>query len=77
MTSATERRARGTSRGEGFAIPAYPFWSLMIIAVDVVALWGRAPTAAARTSAISRPGPVAEFLTMSAETAGPGPRSTE
>jgi hypothetical protein len=21
-------------------IPAYPFWSLMIIAVDVVALWG-------------------------------------
>jgi hypothetical protein len=23
-----------------FFIPAYPFWSLMIIAVDVVALWG-------------------------------------
>lgn len=23
-----------------FAIPAYPFWSLTIIAVDVVALWG-------------------------------------
>jgi hypothetical protein len=23
-----------------FTIPAYPFWSLMIIAVDVVALWG-------------------------------------
>ena len=23
-----------------FLIPAYPFWSLMIIAVDVVALWG-------------------------------------
>jgi hypothetical protein len=23
-----------------FAIPAYPFWSLMIIAVDVVALYG-------------------------------------
>ena len=23
-----------------FAIPAYPFWSLVIIAVDVVALWG-------------------------------------
>ena len=22
------------------SIPAYPFWSLMIIAVDVVALWG-------------------------------------
>ena len=21
-------------------IPAYPFWSLMIIAVDVAALWG-------------------------------------
>ncbi|SRR6266536_1046218 len=23
-----------------FFIPAYPFWSLIIIAVDVVALWG-------------------------------------
>ncbi len=23
-----------------FFIPAYPFWSLMIIAVDIVALWG-------------------------------------
>jgi hypothetical protein len=23
-----------------FFIPAYPFWSLMIIALDVVALWG-------------------------------------
>ena len=23
-----------------FFLPAYPFWSLMIIAVDVVALWG-------------------------------------
>ena len=23
-----------------FFIPAYPFWSLMIIAIDVVALWG-------------------------------------
>jgi hypothetical protein len=23
-----------------FLIPAYPFWALMIIAVDVVALWG-------------------------------------
>jgi uncharacterized membrane protein HdeD (DUF308 family) len=23
-----------------YFIPAYPFWSLMIIAVDVVALWG-------------------------------------
>ena len=23
-----------------FFIPAYPFWSLMIVAVDVVALWG-------------------------------------
>jgi hypothetical protein len=26
--------------GQLFFIPAYPFWSLMIIAVDVVALWG-------------------------------------
>ena len=23
-----------------FFIPAYPFWSLVIIAVDIVALWG-------------------------------------
>ncbi|HLH59400.1 MAG TPA: hypothetical protein VKV33_09650 [Streptosporangiaceae bacterium] len=23
-----------------FFIPAYPFWSLMIIAIDIVALWG-------------------------------------
>ena len=26
--------------GQFFFIPAYPFWSLMIIAVDIVALWG-------------------------------------
>ena len=26
--------------GQMFFIPAYPFWSLMIIAGDVVALWG-------------------------------------
>jgi hypothetical protein len=26
--------------GQMLFIPAYPFWSLMIIAVDVVALWG-------------------------------------
>ncbi|MGH3181051.1 MAG: DUF7144 family membrane protein, partial [Streptosporangiaceae bacterium] len=26
--------------GQMFFITAYPFWSLMIIAVDVVALWG-------------------------------------
>ena len=26
--------------GQLFFIPAYPFWSLLIIAVDVVALWG-------------------------------------
>ena len=26
--------------GQMFFIPAYPFWSLLIIAVDVVALWG-------------------------------------
>jgi predicted membrane metal-binding protein len=25
--------------GQMFFIPAYPFWSLLIIAVDVVALW--------------------------------------
>ena len=28
------------SIGQMFFVPAYPFWSLMIIAVDVVALWG-------------------------------------
>ena len=34
-----------------FFIPAYPFWSLVIIAVDVVALYGLcAPMAAAPTS---------------------------
>ena len=26
--------------GQMFSLPGYPFWSLMIIAVDVVALWG-------------------------------------
>ncbi len=26
--------------GQLFFIPAYPFWSLLIIAVDMVALWG-------------------------------------
>jgi hypothetical protein len=26
--------------GQMFFIPAYPFWSLTIIAVDIVALWG-------------------------------------
>ncbi len=26
--------------GQMFFIPAYPFWSLTIIAIDVVALWG-------------------------------------
>jgi hypothetical protein len=26
--------------GQMFFIPAYPFWSLLIIALDIVALWG-------------------------------------
>jgi hypothetical protein len=26
--------------GQMLFIPAYPFWSLLIIAVDIVALWG-------------------------------------
>ena len=26
--------------GQMFFITAYPFWSLLIIAVDIVALWG-------------------------------------
>ena len=30
----------GNDIGQMFFTPAYPFWSLMIIAVDVVALWG-------------------------------------
>ncbi len=37
------RTSRGRPRpaiGQMFFIPAYPFWSLTIIAVDVVALWG-------------------------------------
>ena len=29
-----------TAIGQMFFIPAYPFWSLLIIAVEVVALWG-------------------------------------
>jgi hypothetical protein len=29
-----------TAIGQIFAIPAYPLWSLLIIAVEVVALWG-------------------------------------
>jgi hypothetical protein len=35
--------------GQMLFIPAYPFWSLMIITVGVVAFYGRAPTEAART----------------------------
>ena len=31
---------RGLATGQMFFIPAYPFWSLTIIAVDVIALWG-------------------------------------
>jgi hypothetical protein len=42
MTSATTANQR-------FFIPAYPFWSLTIMAVDVVALRGCAPTAAGST----------------------------
>jgi hypothetical protein len=34
------RGAAGNAIGQMFFIPAYPFWSLLIIAVDVVALWG-------------------------------------
>ena len=38
-----------------FFSPAYPFWSLTIIAMDVVALWACAPTVAARTWPPSTP----------------------
>ena len=45
MTSAAMRPAgsRGEvygNEGRGYGIPAYPFWSLTIIAMDVVALYG-------------------------------------
>ena len=32
--------ASATTTDQMFLIPAHPFWSLTIIAVDVVALWG-------------------------------------
>ena len=32
-----------TAIGQMFFIPAYPFWSLLIITVDAVALWGLCP----------------------------------
>jgi len=38
-----------TAIGQMFFIPAYPLWSLLIIAADLVALWGCIPTATART----------------------------
>ena len=40
MTSATTQPARGTGGRQMFFIPAYPFWSLTIIAMDVVAVYG-------------------------------------
>jgi hypothetical protein len=44
MTSATTHSASGTGRrageGHGLIVFASPFWSLTIIAIDVVALWG-------------------------------------
>jgi hypothetical protein len=39
MTSATIRQARGASRGEGYWMIVFAV-ALMIIAIDVVALWG-------------------------------------
>ena len=43
-----------------FFIPAYPFWALTIIAVDVVALYGLCAYGSRRTHAVSpaAPGPV-------------------
>jgi len=35
--------------GQMLFIPAYPLWSLLIIAADLVALWGCMPAATART----------------------------
>ena len=37
MTSATIKPTRGGRHAER---PAYPFWALMILAADLVALWG-------------------------------------
>ena len=48
-TTPTIGEARSYEQGHGygmvlfdqmFFLPAYPFWSLTIIAMDVVALWG-------------------------------------
>ena len=38
MTSATMRHARGASRGEGYGMVV--FAAVLLIAVDIVALWG-------------------------------------
>ena len=34
-----------TAIGQMFFIPAYPLWSLLVIAADALALWGCRPTA--------------------------------
>ena len=62
--------------GQMFFIPAYPFWSLLIIAIDIVALWGCACTAAARTSvwpsAAVAPGHAVDGTKLSTGSAEPG-----
>jgi len=40
--------------GQMFFSPGYPFWSLMIIAVDVVALWGLCAYGSRETAPLSR-----------------------
>ena len=40
--------------GQMFFSPGYPFWSLMIIAVDVVALWGLCAYGSRENAPLSR-----------------------
>ncbi len=53
--------------GQMFFIPAYPFWSLTIIAVDVVVLWGLCVYGSRENLASKRP------LTISSELCRPNP----
>jgi hypothetical protein len=68
MTPATTEPARIThgrrTEGHGlimFALPAYPFWSLIIIAVDLVALYGLCANGS-RISLTAQPGALTGHL---------------
>ena len=43
-----------------FSIPGYPFWALVIIAVDVVALWGLCAYGSRENLAVSIAAPAGE-----------------